>query len=163
MSKHAASIANKLIKKELQMPAGLQPMRIDTFLAAPEFFNLSRTHAQKLIDNGDVFVNGKSVLKKSLHVKPMDTVAVELIDATPSPSPPDPNSTPQQAPFKGKKLVATKKVKEGNDGEDEIIDATDTVGVDDADELENGPKNTTEGPLIMPIDIFSSSSLFLLD
>lgn len=155
MSKHLAQSAASTKLKEIKMPAGAQPMRIDTFLAAPEYFHLSRTHAQRLIDNGDVFVNGKSVLKKSLHVKPLDNVAVELQEAapTPTPAPQTAPQIPQPTPKKqlSKKKIVEKKEDDEGEGENEEVDEA-SEAVDDADELEAGPK-TTGGPMVNPIDI----------
>lgn len=135
------------------MPTTAQPMRIDTFLAAPEYFHLSRTQAQKLIDNGDVFVNGKSVLKKSMHIKPNDSVSVAVADL-PSTTPTKPSPLPSTAKPQLTKKATTQK--EESDGEEDVTGSEDGGGAegegDEADELESGPTNAT-GPLITPIDI----------
>ena len=160
--KHLAQAsATKL--KEMKMPATGQPTRIDTFLAAPEYFHLSRTQAQKLIDNGDVFVNGTSVLKKSMHVKPNDSVSVALVDL-----PPTQQSTKSQQPATTKPQLTKKVVqKEESEKDDEVeedganADSADANGEGvEADELEVGPSNTTD-PLITPIDILSIHLLII--
>lgn len=153
------------------MPATAQPMRIDTFLAAPEYFHLSRTQAQKMIDNGDVYVNGTSVLKKSMHVKPNDSVSVAIADLpSPQPQPTKASTTTQSQSTKTTttQSQSTKKViqkeENGEDNEGEENDASAEAGADEdgdeADELESGPTTATT-PLITPIDILLFYSAFL--
>eukprot|EP00026_Physarum_polycephalum_P005937 Phypoly_transcript_05976.p1 GENE.Phypoly_transcript_05976~~Phypoly_transcript_05976.p1 ORF type:complete len:424 (-),score=92.26 Phypoly_transcript_05976:576-1847(-) len=148
-----ASAASSSKLKEIKMPATAQAMRIDTFLSAPEYFHISRTQAQKLIDNGDVFVNGKSVLKKSMHVKPNDSVSVAIAEL-----PPTQLAKPQQAatskPLPAKKVVPKddKEDAEGDENEENGESAEADGEGDEADELESGPTNAT-GPLITPIEV----------
>lgn len=154
--KHLAQAASTKLK-EIKMPPTAQPMRIDTFLAAPEYFHLSRTQAQKLIDNGDVFVNGSSVLKKSMHVKPNDNVSIAVADLPPP--------KPTQATIKPQPTKAKKESEDYNAFVD-ALDEVDGEGAgegegDEADELESGPTNAT-GPLVTPIDILCNHNITFL-
>ena len=152
LAQTAAAQSPAKLAREIKVPASSQPMRVDTLLSAPEFFHLSRTRAQKLIESGDVFVNGTSVLKKSLLVKPNDTVSIALNDDTPAGvlAPPPPKETKVTSPPK------SNEVEEEGEGEEEgaPVSAADAADVEDEDELEGGPKQTTGAPLIVPIGIF---------
>jgi ribosomal 50S subunit-recycling heat shock protein len=152
-----ASATSTTKLKEIKMPATAQAMRIDTFLSAPEYFHISRTQAQKLIDNGDVYVNGKSVLKKSMHIKPNDSVSVAVAELPPTQQTTKPQQTTTPKPPPTKKVQ--KKDEEDSEGEESEANGesaeVDGEG-DEADELESGPTNAT-GPLITPIDILFST------
>ncbi len=139
MSKH--KIVPKVLPKlkQLTIPDHGEAMRIDTFLASPTYFHLSRTKAQKLIDNGDVYVNGLSVLKKSMLVKPRDVVGI--VD----------NNEEKSIPILEKEVNAEPEDNANEDAE-EADGGVDGVDEDD-DDIVGGPSSSTVDKIV-PIDIF---------
>lgn len=68
---------------DVEVEAGTTRQRIDIYLGKHPELGLTRSRAQKLIDEGLVLLNGQAVAKKS-QVGPGDRIAVTLAPARPS-------------------------------------------------------------------------------
>lgn len=75
------------------MRAEAGEVRLDAFLAGQESVGLSRSHAKKLIESGQVQVNGRPATRASLLIRPGDEVSGTI------PAPEPINLTPESIPL----------------------------------------------------------------
>ncbi len=68
---------------EIEVEEGAVGQRLDSYLGKHPSLGITRSRAQKLIDDGLVLVNGRAVSKKS-QVKSGDRITVKLVPAPPS-------------------------------------------------------------------------------
>lgn len=80
-----------MTEKSINVPAEYADLRIDKFLADSEP-ELTRSAAVRLIESGNVFVNGK-IPSKNLKLKPDDTILLSI------PEPTVPEAVPENIPL----------------------------------------------------------------
>ncbi len=93
-------------KRVVTIPPDMEPVRIDQFLAAQEGV-ITRGIAQKLIKNGHVRMDGKPILKPSIHVTPGAKLAYEI--PAPESAVPVARSLPLEILYEDDAIIAVNK------------------------------------------------------